>query len=136
MEIPGFEQPWEVHYGKPGRIVSALDIMVEGPLGGAAFNNEFGRPNLCGYFRTYEQNVEFDFGEQVRGYHKPIMIAGGMGNIREQHIEKAEIKPGYHVIVLGGPAMLIGLGGGAASSMASGQSEENLDFASVQREKP
>ncbi|MCW9018180.1 MAG: phosphoribosylformylglycinamidine synthase, partial [Kangiellaceae bacterium] len=136
LEIPGFEQPWEVHYGKPGRIVSALDIMIEGPLGGAAFNNEFGRPNLCGYFRTYQQNVEFDFGEQVRGYHKPIMIAGGMGNIREQHIEKAEIKPGYHVIVLGGPAMLIGLGGGAASSMASGQSEENLDFASVQRENP
>ena len=136
LEIPGFEQPWEIHYGKPGRIVSALDIMIEGPLGGAAFNNEFGRPNLCGYFRTYEQSVSFDFGEQVRGYHKPIMIAGGMGNIREQHIQKAEIKPGYHVIVLGGPAMLIGLGGGAASSMASGQSEENLDFASVQRENP
>ncbi|WP_196140490.1 phosphoribosylformylglycinamidine synthase [Aliikangiella sp. G2MR2-5] len=136
LEIPGFEQPWEKHYGKPGRIVSALDIMLEGPLGGAAFNNEFGRPNLCGYFRTYEQTVEFDFGEQVRGYHKPIMIAGGLGNIREQHVEKAEIKPGYHVIVLGGPAMLIGLGGGAASSMASGTSEESLDFASVQRENP
>jgi len=136
LEIPGFVQPWENHYGKPGRIVSALDIMLDGPLGGAAFNNEFGRPNLCGYFRTYEQNVEFDFGEQVRGYHKPIMIAGGMGNIREQHVEKAEIKPGYHVIVLGGPAMLIGLGGGAASSMASGTSDEDLDFASVQRENP
>ena len=136
LEIPGFVQPWENHYGKPGRIVSALDIMVEGPLGGAAFNNEFGRPNLCGYFRTYEQTVSFDSGEQVRGYHKPIMIAGGMGNIREQHVDKAEIKPGYHVIVLGGPAMLIGLGGGAASSMASGTSDENLDFASVQRENP
>ncbi len=136
LEIPGFEQPWEISYGKPERIVSAFNIMIEGPLGGAAFNNEFGRPNLCGYFRTYQQSVAFDFGEQVRGYHKPIMIAGGMGNIREQHIQKAEIKPGYHVIVLGGPAMLIGLGGGAASSMASGSSDENLDFASVQRDNP
>lgn len=136
LEIPGYIRPWEVSYGKPDRIVSAFDIMIEGPLGGAAFNNEFGRPNLCGYFRTYLQTVEFDFGEQVRGYHKPIMIAGGMGNIREQHVQKAEIKPGYHVIVLGGPAMLIGLGGGAASSMASGSSHEDLDFASVQRENP
>ncbi|WP_444997989.1 phosphoribosylformylglycinamidine synthase [Aliikangiella sp. IMCC44359] len=136
LEIPGFIQPWEMHYGKPGRIVSALDIMIQGPLGGAAFNNEFGRPNLCGYFRTYQQPVEFEHGVEVRGYHKPIMIAGGMGNIREQHVEKAEIKAGYHVIVLGGPAMLIGLGGGAASSMASGTSDENLDFASVQRENP
>ncbi len=136
LAIPGFSQPWEVHYGKPNRIVSALDIMLEGPLGGAAFNNEFGRPNLCGYFRTYEQKVEFNFGEEVRGYHKPIMIAGGMGNIRAQHVEKAEVKAGYHVVVLGGPAMLIGLGGGAASSMASGTSDENLDFASVQRENP
>ncbi|MET1255978.1 phosphoribosylformylglycinamidine synthase [Aliikangiella maris] len=136
LEIPGFSQPWENTYGKPERIVSALDIMVHGPLGGAAFNNEFGRPNLCGYFRTYEQAVEFDYGSQVRGYHKPIMIAGGLGNIREQHVQKAAIEPGYHVIVLGGPAMLIGLGGGAASSMASGTSDENLDFASVQRENP
>lgn len=136
LEIPGFEQPWETPYGKPERIVSALDIMIEGPLGGAAFNNEFGRPNLCGYFRTFQQSIDFDFGTQVRGYHKPIMIAGGMGNIRDQHVEKAEIKPGYHVIVLGGPAMLIGLGGGAASSMASGSSHEDLDFASVQRENP
>lgn len=136
LEIPGYERPWEVKYGKPGRIVSAFEIMMDGPLGGAAFNNEFGRPNLCGYFRTYQQNVEFDFGSQIRGYHKPIMIAGGMGNIRDQHVQKAEIKPGYHVIVLGGPAMLIGLGGGAASSMASGSSHEELDFASVQRENP
>jgi len=136
LEIPGFIQPWEKHYGKPERIVSALDIMLDGPLGGAAFNNEFGRPNLCGYFRTYQQQVDFDFGTEIRGYHKPIMIAGGMGNIREQHVDKAEIKPGYHVIVLGGPAMLIGLGGGAASSMASGTSDEQLDFASVQRENP
>ena len=136
LEIPGYERPWEVNYGKPGRIVSAFQIMIDGPLGGAAFNNEFGRPNLCGYFRTYQQAIEFDFGRQVRGYHKPIMIAGGMGNIRDQHVQKAEIKPGYLVIVLGGPAMLIGLGGGAASSMASGSSHEELDFASVQRENP
>ncbi len=136
LEIPGYDRPWEVHYGKPDRIVSALDIMTEGPLGGAAFNNEFGRPNLCGYFRTYQQTIHFEYGEQVRGYHKPIMIAGGMGNIRDQHVQKAEIKAGYHVIVLGGPAMLIGLGGGAASSMASGSSHEDLDFASVQRENP
>ncbi len=136
LEIPGFEQPWEKPYGKPERIVSALEIMIDGPLGGAAFNNEFGRPNLCGYFRTFQQSIDFDFGTQVRGYHKPIMIAGGMGNIRDQHVQKAEIKPGYHVIVLGGPAMLIGLGGGAASSMASGSSHEDLDFASVQRENP
>lgn len=136
LRIPGFEQPWEVDYGKPGRIVSALDIMTEGPLGGAAFNNEFGRPNICGYFRTYEQAHEFSYGEEVRGYHKPIMIAGGMGNIRAQHVEKNEIKDGYKVVVLGGPAMLIGLGGGAASSMASGTSQEDLDFASVQRDNP
>lgn len=136
LEIPGYSRPWETKYGKPGRIVSAFEIMMDGPLGGAAFNNEFGRPNLCGYFRTYQQNVDFDFGSQIRGYHKPIMIAGGMGNIRDQHVQKAEIKPGYHVIVLGGPAMLIGLGGGAASSMASGSSHEDLDFASVQRENP
>jgi len=136
LEIPNFIQPWEVAYGKPDRIVSALQIMLEGPLGGAAFNNEFGRPNLCGYFRTYLQPVSFDFGEQMRGYHKPIMIAGGLGNIREQHIQKAEIKPGYKVIVLGGPAMLIGLGGGAASSVSSGASTEDLDFASVQRDNP
>ncbi len=136
LKIPGFEQPWEIDYGKPGRIVTALDIMTEGPLGGAAFNNEFGRPNVCGYFRTYEQAHEFSYGTEVRGYHKPIMIAGGMGNIRAQHVEKNEIKPGYKVVVLGGPAMLIGLGGGAASSMASGASQEDLDFASVQRDNP
>ncbi|WMS88526.1 phosphoribosylformylglycinamidine synthase [Pleionea litopenaei] len=136
LKIPGFEQPWEIDYGKPSRIVSALDIMVEGPLGGAAFNNEFGRPNVCGYFRTYEQAHEFSYGTEVRGYHKPIMIAGGMGNIRAQHVEKNEIKDGYKVVVLGGPAMLIGLGGGAASSMASGSSQEDLDFASVQRDNP
>ncbi|MFZ5724161.1 MAG: phosphoribosylformylglycinamidine synthase [Pseudomonadota bacterium] len=136
LRIPGFEQPWEVAYGKPERIVSALDIMIEGPLGGAAFNNEFGRPNLCGYFRTYEQEVDTANGREVRGYHKPVMIAGGLGNIREMHVEKNEIRAGAKIIVLGGPALLIGLGGGAASSMASGTSSENLDFASVQRDNP
>ena len=136
LNIPGFPQPWEKPYGKPGRIVSALDIMIEGPIGGAAFNNEFGRPNLCGYFRTFEQSVTTLNGAEVRGYHKPIMIAGGMGNIREQHIEKKPFAPGTQLIVIGGPAMLIGLGGGAASSMASGASAEDLDFASVQRQNP
>ncbi|MEE4246805.1 MAG: phosphoribosylformylglycinamidine synthase, partial [Kangiellaceae bacterium] len=136
LKIPGYQQPWEIEYGKPDRIVTALDIMTDGPLGGAAFNNEFGRPNVCGYFRTYEQAHQFSYGEEIRGYHKPIMIAGGMGNIRAQHVEKNEIKDGYKVVVLGGPAMLIGLGGGAASSMASGTSQEDLDFASVQRDNP
>ncbi|MFO4639335.1 phosphoribosylformylglycinamidine synthase [Vibrio cholerae] len=136
LRIPGFEQPWESDFGKSSRIVNALDIMLEGPLGGAAFNNEFGRPNLLGYFRTYEEKVTSHAGEEVRGYHKPIMIAGGMGNIRAEHIQKKEIPVGAKLIVLGGPAMNIGLGGGAASSMASGQSAEDLDFASVQRENP
>ncbi|MCL9783924.1 phosphoribosylformylglycinamidine synthase [Vibrio sp. S4M6] len=136
LRIPNFVQPWETDFGKPGRIVNALDIMLEGPLGGAAFNNEFGRPNLLGYFRTYEEKVTSHAGEEVRGYHKPIMIAGGMGNIRDEHVQKKEIPVGAKLIVLGGPAMNIGLGGGAASSMASGQSAEDLDFASVQRENP
>lgn len=136
LRIPNFVQPWETDFGKPGRIVTALDIMLEGPLGGAAFNNEFGRPNLLGYFRTYEEKVNSHAGEEVRGYHKPIMIAGGMGNIRDEHVQKKEIPVGASLIVLGGPAMNIGLGGGAASSMASGQSAEDLDFASVQRENP
>ncbi|MFT6917008.1 MAG: phosphoribosylformylglycinamidine synthase [Motiliproteus sp.] len=136
LNIPGFVQPWESQYGKPERIVSALDIMLEGPVGGAAFNNEFGRPNLCGYFRTFEQSVQGANGEEVRGYHKPIMIAGGMGNIRAQHVLKSPIEVGAKLICLGGPAMLIGLGGGAASSMASGSSCADLDFASVQRENP
>ncbi len=136
LKIPGFEQPWEREYGKPDRIVTALDIMIEGPLGGAAFNNEFGRPALNGYFRTYEQEVQSFNGTEVRGYHKPIMLAGGFGNIREEHVQKGEIPVGAKLIVLGGPAMNIGLGGGAASSMASGQSSEDLDFASVQRDNP
>ena len=134
LRIPGFPQPWESALGKPDRIASALQIMLEGPIGSAAFNNEFGRPNLCGYFRTYEQ----DSGnpEALRGYHKPIMIAGGMGTIRSPNIHKLKIPPGAAIIVLGGPAMLIGLGGGAASSVASGASAEALDYASVQRENP
>ena len=109
LNIPGFVQPWEQPYGKPGRIVSALDIMLEGPLGGAGFNNEFGRPNINGYFRTYEQQVTTVNGEEVRGYHKPIMIAGGYGNIKAEHVEKGGIPVGAKLIVLGGPAMLIGL---------------------------
>ncbi|WP_457977702.1 phosphoribosylformylglycinamidine synthase [Ectopseudomonas composti] len=136
LNIPDFLQPWEKPYGKPERIVSALDIMIEGPLGGAAFNNEFGRPALNGYFRTFEQAVSSPRGEEVRGYHKPIMLAGGLGNIRENHVQKGEISVGAKLIVLGGPAMLIGLGGGAASSMATGTSSADLDFASVQRENP
>ena len=136
LNIPGFVQPWEKPYGKPERIVTALDIMLEGPLGGAAFNNEFGRPALTGYFRTFEQSISTPRGDEVRGYHKPIMIAGGMGNIREDHVQKDEISVGGKLIVLGGPAMLIGLGGGAASSMATGASSADLDFASVQRDNP
>ena len=129
LRIPGAEQPWEQDHGKPGRIVSALDIILEGPIGGASFNNEFGRPNIGGYFRTFEQEV----AGEVRGYHKPIMLAGGMGSLRAQHSFKDKIPAGAQIIVLGGPAMLIGLGGGAASSMATGTSAEDLDFASVQR---
>ena len=132
LQIPNYTQPWEEDYGKPDRIVSALDIMIEGPIGGAAFNNEFGRPNLCGYFRTFEA----DFAGERRGYHKPIMIAGGYGNIREEHVDKPEFAPGAKLVVLGGPAMLIGLGGGAASSMTTGSSSADLDFASVQRQNP
>ncbi|MFY9974119.1 MAG: phosphoribosylformylglycinamidine synthase, partial [Chromatiaceae bacterium] len=125
LRIPGHEQPWEQGpesaWGKPGRIVSALDIMLEGPIGAAAFNNEFGRPNLAGYFRTYEQAVPGpDGAPEIRGYHKPIMLAGGLGNIRAEHVAKRAFPAGTPLVVLGGPAMLIGLGGGAASSMASG----------------
>lgn len=135
LRIPGFVQPWETDFGKPDRIVSALDIMIEGPLGAAAFNNEFGRPSLAGYFRSFEQ-AEGAGSARVRGYHKPIMIAGGLGNIRRPHVEKDECPVGGHVVLLGGPAMLIGLGGGAASSMDSGASSADLDFASVQRGNP
>jgi len=136
LRIPGFEQPWEENFGKPDRIVTALEIMTDGPLGGAAFNNEFGRPALLGYFRTYEESVNSHNGQELRGYHKPIMLAGGIGNIRADHVQKGEITVGAKLIVLGGPAINIGLGGGAASSMASGQSDADLDFASVQRDNP
>jgi phosphoribosylformylglycinamidine synthase len=136
LMIPGFEQPWEHSAGKPEHIASALDIMIEGPLGAAAFNNEFGRPNICGYFRTFEMQAAGDRPQRSRGYHKPIMIAGGLGNIRRDHVRKGEVPLGAKLVVLGGPAMLIGLGGGAASSMASGSSNADLDFASVQRGNP
>ncbi len=132
LEIPGIDAPWHTGFGKPDRIASALDIMIEGPIGGAAFNNEFGRPALAGYFRSFETEV----GDRLWGYHKPIMVAGGMGAIRESQVEKLGLVPGAKIIVLGGPAMLIGLGGGAASSMGSGQGEESLDYASVQRGNP
>jgi phosphoribosylformylglycinamidine synthase len=132
LRLPGWVKDWEPDFGKPDRIASALDIMLEGPIGAASFNNEFGRPALGGYFRTFEQQV----GGRIWGYHKPIMVAGGMGNIRNMHIDKQELPIGAAVIVLGGPAMLIGLGGGAASSVGSGQSDQELDFASVQRGNP
>ncbi|HEY3433562.1 MAG TPA: phosphoribosylformylglycinamidine synthase [Rhodocyclaceae bacterium] len=132
LNIPGYGQPWESSYGKPERIASALDIMIDGPLGAAAFNNEFGRPNLAGYFRTFEQ----EFDGEVRGYHKPIMIAGGVGNIADRDSFKIRFKAGSLLIQLGGPGMLIGLGGGAASSMATGTNTADLDFASVQRGNP
>ena len=134
LRLPGAIQPWEKDHGKPDRIVSALDIMLEGPLGGAAFNNEFGRPAINGYFRTFEQQVPGAHGSELRGYHKPIMLAGGLGNIKAEHVQKGKINPGDKLIVLGGPAMLIGLGGGAASSLASGAGSADLDFASVQRD--
>ena len=129
LNIPGAKQPWEKPYGKPNRITSALDIMLDAPIGAANYANEFGRPNVLGYFRTFEQHAD----EEQWGYHKPIMIAGGLGNIRDQHVQKNSIQPGDKIIVLGGPSMLIGLGGGAAASMESGSGDEDLDFASVQR---
>ncbi len=136
LRIPGAEQPWETDNGKPERIVSALDIMLEGPIGAAAFNNEFGRPNINGYFRTFELKAAGPDGDELRGYHKPIMLAGGLGSIRGQDVEKGQIPDKAQLVVLGGPAMLIGLGGGAASSMATGASSADLDFASVQRGNP
>ena len=141
LRLPGFAQPWETapgvaDLGKPGRIASALDIMLEGPIGAAAFNNEFGRPSICGYFRTLEVQAPGDPPGRARGYHKPIMIAGGLGNVRRGHVEKHDCPPGAKVVVLGGPSMLIGLGGGAASSVGSGTSTADLDFASVQRGNP
>lgn len=137
LQIPGHEQPWERDFGRPGRIESARQIMLDGPIGAAAFNNEFGRPALAGYFRTLELAVpNADGDETLYGYHKPIMLAGGVGSIRGEHVHKQDLPAGTPIVVLGGPAMLIGLGGGAASSMASGASAEHLDFASVQRGNP
>lgn len=133
LNIPNFTQPWEsANYGRPSRIASPLQIMLDGPLGGAAYNNEFGRPNIAGYFRTFELEVN----NEVRGYHKPIMLAGGIGNISAKHAMKNPIPPGAALVQLGGPAMLIGLGGSAASSMDTGSNVENLDFDSVQRGNP
>ncbi|WP_416399139.1 phosphoribosylformylglycinamidine synthase [Allohahella sp. A8] len=134
--IPGAVQPWEESPGRPERFASPLEIMIDGPIGAAAFNNEFGRPNLCGYFRTYEMQAATVNGLEWRGYHKPIMLAGGLGTIREEHVQKGEVPAGSRLVVLGGPAMLIGLGGGAASSVGGGASSEGLDFASVQRGNP
>jgi len=129
LRIPGFERPWEGAESKPDRIASALDIMIEGPIGAASFNNEFGRPNLAGYFRAYEQAVE----GVTRGYHKPIMLAGGVGGIRAAHARKADVPAGSLLVQIGGPGMLIGMGGGSASSMSTGANTADLDFDSVQR---
>lgn len=133
LMLPRATRQWETTLGKPGRISSPLDIMIEAPIGAASFANEFGRPNLAGYFRTYEQSIPALNIDTVWGYHKPIMIAGGLGNIRDEHVDKQSLPPDTQIIVLGGPSMLIGLGGGAASSMQTGASKEDLDFASVQR---
>ncbi len=130
LRIPNFEEKWEGKENKPDRICSPLQIMLEAPIGAAAFNNEFGRPNILGYFRTFEMEIN----ENTYGYHKPIMLAGGLGNIRDSHVKKSSVPVGSKLIVLGGPAMLIGLGGGSASSLLSGEAELDLDFASVQRD--
>ncbi|WAJ72794.1 phosphoribosylformylglycinamidine synthase [Moraxella bovis] len=138
LHLPEMPEKWEVQtkaYGKPERMASALEIMTHAPLGSAAFSNEFGRPNLTGYFRSFQLDTSvMHDGSQMRGYHKPIMIAGGYGNIKRDLVEKNAIKQGDLLIVLGGPAMQIGLGGGAASSVNSGSLDEGLDFASVQRD--
>jgi phosphoribosylformylglycinamidine synthase len=136
LRIPEFRQPWEDEFPHPDRMATPLEIMIEGPIGGAAFNNEFGRPNLAGYFRTFESHLPGLPDNEIRGYHKPIMIAGGVGNVRAEHASKIDVPVGAKVVVIGGPAMLIGLGGGAASSLSSGASSEDLDFASVQRGNP
>ena len=130
LRIPNFEEKWEGKENRPDRICSPLQIMLEAPIGAAAFNNEFGRPNILGYFRTFEMKIN----DNTYGYHKPIMLAGGLGNIRDSHVEKSPVQVGSKLVVLGGPAMLIGLGGGSASSLLSGEAELDLDFASVQRD--
>jgi len=136
LRIPGYSQPWEDDFPHPDRMATPLEIMTDGPIGGAAFNNEFGRPNLAGYFRTFESRPPGLEDNEIRGYHKPIMIAGGLGNVRAEHANKIDVPVGANIVVIGGPAMLIGLGGGAASSLSSGASSEDLDFASVQRGNP
>jgi len=134
LHLPGAERPWEHPVGVSPRMASALEILRDGPLGGAAFNNEFGRPNLTGYFRTFCLAVDTPAGREIRGFHKPLMIAGGYGNIRAEHVDKASVPEGAAIVVLGGPALLIGLGGGAASSVGTGDlASVDLDFASVQR---
>ena len=134
LRIPGFIESWESNENSPDRIAKPLQIMLEAPIGAAAFNNEFGRPNILGYFRSFEMEADYEGERKVYGYHKPIMLAGGLGNIRQSHINKAKVSIGSKIIVLGGPAMLIGLGGGSASSLSSGSSNSDLDYASVQRE--
>lgn len=139
LHIPDFEQPWEIQPGKPAHIASSLDIMLEAPIGSAAFNNEFGRPCITGYFRTFTSEVHVNKEEkELKGYHKPIMIAGGVGSVRPQQAlkDKSIVHPGAYLVSIGGPAMLIGLGGGAASSVQSGEGSVDLDFASVQRDNP
>jgi len=137
LHLPGTSEPWEQSpYGKPEHIASPLQIMIDGPLGGAAFNNEFGRPNLGGYFRVYEQTVGTGANAVRRGYHKPIMIAGGLGSISASQTKKIAFQAGTLLIQLGGPGMRIGMGGGAASSMAAGANAASLDFDSVQRGNP
>ena len=138
LNVPDLPQPWELSTGKPAHMASALDIMIDGPIGAASFNNEYGRPAISGYFRSFEMPETSEQGQSsvVRGYHKPVMIAGGIGSVREEHVNALPFPDGTALVVLGGPAMLIGLGGGAASSMASGMSSSDLDFASVQRGNP
>ncbi|RMD80172.1 MAG: phosphoribosylformylglycinamidine synthase [Gammaproteobacteria bacterium] len=137
LRLPGALRPWEGEdYGRPPWQASALEVMLEGPIGAASYNNEFGRPAVGGFFRTFELEVPGPTGRERRGYHKPVMLAGGMGTIRPQHVDKADLPPGALIVVIGGPAMLIGLGGGAASSMAAGSSSQELDYASVQRDNP
>jgi phosphoribosylformylglycinamidine synthase len=137
LNIPGFQQPWEIEdYGKPKQLVSALEIILEAPLGTAQFNNQFGRPNICGYFRTFEQRVSLGSGDEIRGYHKPIILSGGLANIRYSQIHKQTLKPNHIIVVLGGPGMLIGLGAAVAASHNTKIKDEILEIGSVQQCDP
>ena len=136
LRIPNLRESWEIEERTPSRIANPLQIMLEAPIGSAAFNNEFGRPNILGYFRSFEMEGDFGSGVNRFGYHKPIMLAGGLGSIKPDHVNKSEVPIGSKLVVLGGPAMLIGLGGGSASSLSSGSGDLDLDYASVQRENP